>query len=80
MIEYERQENEGNKQVFKIQDAYIAVLLKKLGAVSEESAVTVTDDEIKRAMAVCETKGNIEKMGEWKLYCEEITPEVVEKE
>ena len=71
---------EAQEQVSKIQNAYITVLLEKLGATSEEKVVTITDDEIKRAMAVFETKGNIEKIGEWKLYCEEITPAVVEKE
>lgn len=79
-FEAEKEKVKGYEQLAKIHNAYISILLNKLGAVSVESAVTITDDEIKRAMAVFETKGNIEKMGEWKLYCEEITPEVVEKE
>lgn len=75
MIEYERQITAGYEQTTKIQNAYIAILLKKLGAISEETATTINNEEINRAIAIFDTRGSIPKMGEWKLYCVETTPE-----
>ena len=71
MVETERQKSEGLEQVFKIQNTYIAILLKKLGATSEGTAITITNEEIKRTMDRCEIKGAIPEKGVWKLYCEE---------
>ena len=71
-IAEQRDYKEAQEIIHKTQNAYIAVLLKKLGATSKDKAVSITNEEITTAMAKCETKGDVPDIGVWSLYCEEV--------
>ena len=71
MVEYEKQNSKGHEQVAQIQNAYVSILLKKLGATSEDTAIVIKNEEITNALDHCETRGSIPDIGVWKLYCEE---------
>ena len=65
-----REKEKGYQEISKVHTAYIAVLLKKLGATSEETAISITDAETKEALANYETRGAIDN-GVWKLFAVE---------
>lgn len=70
MLETERQNVEGHKELAKIQTAYVGVLLNKLGA-TKESPVTITNAEVREALTGCNVRAIPDGVGTWKLYCEE---------
>lgn len=70
MYEAERQKVAGHEELKRIQNAYVAILLNKLGA-TEENPVTITNDDVKEALANDNVRATISDVGVWKLYCEE---------
>ena len=75
MVESEREMVAGYEQLAKVHSAYIAILLKKLEA-TKDNAVTVTGEEIKKAMEKYEARAMYEPTDKsWKLYCEVIAEE-----
>lgn len=50
-----REQVMGYEQLARVHSAYIAILLKKLGA-TEDNAVTITASEIREALEKCETR------------------------
>ena len=56
MVEEERARVAGYNELAKLHTAYISVLLKRLGATSEESKVIVTNAEITEAMEKYEAR------------------------
>ena len=73
MINGEREKVAGYEQLAKVHSAYIAILLKKLGA-TQDNMVTVTAAEIKEAMQKYEARA-VPSNGSWGLYCEVIAEE-----
>lgn len=70
MLEEEKKSVAGYEELKKIQSAYVAILLKKLGA-TEDNPVMITSDEIKEALAQDNVRAIIEDVGVWKFYCKE---------
>ena len=67
-IAEERQKVSGYEEIAKLYSAYIAILLYKLGADSEDKAVKISDDVIKSAIANFETRAFPSDDGIWNLY------------
>ena len=63
------EDGEGYEGVYRIQNAYIAVLLSKMGA-TEEKPVPIINDEITEAMDKLEVRALIGDGGGWKFYVE----------
>jgi hypothetical protein len=61
----------GYKELSQIQNAYIAVTLKRMGA-TEENPVPIINDEITEAMDKLEVRAVVGDNGEWKFYVEEL--------
>lgn len=68
MLMTEREKVAGYEQVAKVHSAYISILLKKLGAI-KDNTVTITDSEIKEALNKYEARAVKTEDG-WGLYCE----------
>lgn len=68
MLLAEREKVAGYEQVAKVHSAYISILLKKLGAI-KDNTVTITDSEIKEALNKYEARAVKTEDG-WGLYCE----------
>lgn len=64
------EDGEGYEGVYRIQNAYIAVLLSKMGA-TKENPVTILKEEITKAMEHYEVRAGIDEDGAWKFYVEE---------
>lgn len=67
MLEEERTKVKGYEEVAKLHSAYISILLSKLNA-TEDNAVTISRDEVSRAMSHFETRVYTDGKGEWCLY------------
>lgn len=73
MINEEREKVAGYNELAKIHTAYISILLKRLNATNEESAITIGQDEIKEAMEKFEARAlySAESKSQ-SLYCSEL--------
>lgn len=71
IIGTERAKAEGYKQISEIYGAYIAVLLKRLGA-SKENGITINGEEVSEALKKYEVRAFPADEGKWSLYCEVI--------
>lgn len=56
MVEEERARVAGYNELAKVHTTYISILLKRLGATDKESAVNITNAEIKEAMDKLEAR------------------------
>lgn len=74
MITAEREKVAGYEQMAKVHSAYISILLKKLGATSEENMITITDAEVKESLKVGGARA-IKTEDGWGLFCEDINGE-----
>lgn len=70
MYEVEREKNAGYEELSNIQNAYIAVLLKKMGA-TEEHPIIVTNGEVKALLGSKLVTVNVVEKGKWQFYIEE---------
>ena len=70
MIAEEREKVAGYEQATKIHNAYIYILLKRLGA-TKDNAVEIISQEIAEAIEKDEVKAFISEQGGISLYCEE---------
>lgn len=68
MVSDERQKVAGYEQLAKVHSAYIAILLKRLGA-TRENPLTITAEETKEAILNYEARALIEN-GDYNLWCE----------
>ena len=68
MIADEREKVKGYEQLAKVHSAYIAILLKRLGA-TREKPLTITSEETKEAIMNYEARALIEN-GDYNLWCE----------
>lgn len=68
MLEKERENIAGYKQVSEIQNAFIAVLLNKLEATSDKK-VAITQAEVNQAMTKYKVKTTVAVHG-WEFYCD----------
>ena len=66
-----KEKNKGYEQLAKVHSAYISILLKKLGATDSNTAISLTQEEVKEALEKNETRATIDGDG-YKLYCESI--------
>jgi hypothetical protein len=71
LLEAERQKVAGYEQLAKVHSAYISILLKKLGATDSNTAISLTQAEVKEALEKNETRALIDRDG-YKLYCDSI--------
>ena len=71
LLEEERRTVAGYKELSRIQNAYIAVALKRMGA-TEENPVPIINDEITEAMDKLEVRALIGDGCEWKFFVEEL--------
>ena len=69
MLQEERDKVLGYEQLAKVHSAYIAILLKELGA-TEENMVTITPDEVTEALKRYEARAVPGGDGSFSLYCE----------
>lgn len=69
MYELEREKSVGHEQLAKIQNAYITILLQKLGA-TEESPVTISGEEVKEILDKDIVRVGMADKGVWKFYLE----------
>ena len=69
MIGEEREKVAGYEQIAKVHSAYIAILLKRLGATAD-NAVGINSQEIAEAIEKDEVKAFISEQGAISLYCE----------
>ena len=67
MVEHEREKVAGYEQISKLHAAYIAILLRKLGA-TENEPFTITAADVAEAMGL-EVRGYPDGTS-WKLYVE----------
>ena len=65
----QREKIAGYEQIAKVHSAYISILLKKLGATSEDNMATITDAEVKEVLHKNEARAVKTEDG-WGLYCE----------
>lgn len=64
------EDGEGYEGVYRIQNAYIAVLLSKMGA-KEENPVTILMEDITKAMEHYDVRAGVSEDGSWKFYVNE---------
>lgn len=57
MVETEREKVAGYQQIIELYSGYIAILLEKLGANTEENGVAITSAEVDEAMKKYDTRG-----------------------
>lgn len=57
MVKTEREKVEGYQQIIELYSGYIAILLEKLGANTEENGVVITSAEVDDAVRKYETRG-----------------------
>lgn len=69
MVKTEREKISGYEQLAKVHSAYIAILLKKLGATGD-NAVTIKAEDVADAIKHLETRALAMEDGSWGLYCE----------
>ena len=69
MVEDARKDIAGHEELAKIHTAYVGVLLNKLGA-TKESPVTITNEEVREALAKCDVRATVADSCAWNLYCE----------
>ena len=63
----------GHEEIAKVHSAYIAILLKKLGATDSNNAITIPKGEVVEALEHYEARATIDTIdNSWKLYCEVI--------
>ena len=65
------EDGEGYEGVYRIQNAYVAHLLVKMGA-TEENPVTILKEEITKSMEHYNVRADISEDGSWKFYVKEI--------
>jgi uncharacterized protein (UPF0371 family) len=70
MYEAEREKSAGHEELAKIQNAYIAILLKKLGA-TNETPVTITNEDVKEVLGSDIVRVSVSEKGVWRFYIEE---------
>ncbi|MBQ4145888.1 MAG: hypothetical protein IJD36_04585 [Clostridia bacterium] len=70
MVQDAREREKGYEQVAQVYSAYIAILLKRIGA-TEDNPVTVGGKEIAEALNNIETLALPDDSGEWKLFYRE---------
>ena len=70
MYEVEKEKIAGYEELSNIQNAYIAVLLKKLGA-TEEHPIIVTNEEVRELLGSKLVTVNVVEKGKWQFYIEE---------
>ena len=70
MYEIERDKTAGYEELAKVQNAYVAILLKKLNA-TETKPVTITNDDVKEVLGKDIVKVNIVESGSWQFYIKE---------
>lgn len=70
MYESEREKSAGHEELAKIQNAYIAILLKKLGA-TNETPVTITNEDVKEVLGSDIVRVSVSEKGAWQFYIEE---------
>ena len=71
MVNAEREKVKGYEEIAKVYSAYIAILLKKLGATDSNNAITIPKVEIAKALEHYETRAMVEFADySIKLYCE----------
>lgn len=68
-VEEERAKEKGYKELIKVYTAYIAILLKQMGA-DENNAVAIGNDMVKSAMGGLKVRATVNN-GEFKLFYEE---------
>ena len=71
MLESEKQKAKAYNKIFQIHSAYVAILLKKMGA-DKDNAVTLTTEEVMSAKEKLEARATVEAEGVYKLFYEEI--------
>ena len=74
MVKAEREKVTGYEQLAKVHSAYIAILLKKLGA-AKEHAVTIRAEDVADALKHYETRAFLADDGAWELYYEVVGEE-----
>ena len=67
LLAEEKEKVAGYEQLAKVHSAYIAILLKKLGA-TEDNKVNIPALEVKEAIEKCETRAELTDDG-YSLYC-----------
>ena len=73
MVNAEREKVKGNEEIAKVHSAYIAILLKKLGATDSNKAITIPKGEVMKALEQYEARATTDTIdNSWKLYCEVI--------
>ncbi len=70
MYEAEKEKTAGYEELSKIQEAYIAILLKKLGA-TEEHPVIIANEDIKAILGVTLVTVNVVEKGKWEFFINE---------
>ena len=70
MYEAEREKSAGHEELAKIQNAYIAILLKKLGA-NKENPTTITNEEVKQILGKDMVRVDMSEKGVWQFYIED---------
>lgn len=69
-FEAEKEKNKGYEQLAKVHSAYISILLKKLGATDSNTAISLTQAEVKEALEKNEARATIDNTAKtYKLYC-----------
>ena len=68
MLEEERKKVAGYKELMDINMGFIAILLKKIGAVSIDTAVQITKEDINEAVEFLQVNGTTWDGG-YKLFC-----------
>ena len=71
MVKTEREKTAGYEQLAKVHSAYIAILLKKLGATKEQPVIILAED-VTEALESYETRAFSYEDGSWGLYCETV--------
>ena len=68
MLEQEREKNKGYEELARLHCAYITILLHRINA-TEDNAVTITKEEVTRAMSDFEARAFTDNDGAVNLYC-----------
>ena len=71
MIADERSKVAGYVEIAKVHSAYIAILLKKLGATTADNAITFTASDVSEALLKMESRA-MQTEGGFSLFCEEV--------
>ena len=69
MYEDARKDIAGHEELAKIHTAYVGLLLEKLGA-TKENPVTITNEEVREALAKLDVRASVAGSCSFNLYCE----------